>query len=54
MDLNSGKIIDFKLIQKGMFPGDLERKACEKVLEEIVEQQNCKIDLFLTDMHKGI
>ncbi|KAL4126059.1 hypothetical protein QTP88_010290 [Uroleucon formosanum] len=53
MDLNSSKIIDFKLVQKGMLKGDLERKACELLLEEIVEQ-GCKIDLFLTDRHKGI
>jgi len=26
MDLNSSKIIDFKLVQKGMFKGDLEGK----------------------------
>ncbi|KAL4088766.1 hypothetical protein QTP88_023850 [Uroleucon formosanum] len=36
-----------------MFKGDLERKACEMLLEEIVGQ-DCKIDLFLTDRHKGI
>lgn len=47
MDLNSSKIIDFKLVQKGMLKGDLERKACEMYLEEIIEQ-GCKIDLFLT------
>ncbi|KAL4152882.1 hypothetical protein QTP88_000715 [Uroleucon formosanum] len=39
MDLNSSKIIDFKPVQKGMLKGDLERKACELLLEEIVEQE---------------
>jgi len=53
IDLNSSKIIDFKLVQKGMFKGDLERKACEMLLEEIVGQ-GCKIDLFRTDRHKKI
>lgn len=53
MDLNSSKIIDFKRVQKGMVKGDLERKACEMLLEDMVKQ-GCKIDLFLTDRHKGI
>jgi len=28
------KIIDFKITQKGMVQGDLEKKACELLLQE--------------------
>jgi len=54
MDINTGKIIDFKLVQKGQFKGDLERQACEQLLMDLTNRSNCKIELFLTDRHKGI
>lgn len=54
MDLHTSKIIDFKLVQKGMFQGDLERKACELLLENLTKEENMKIKLFLSDRHKGI
>jgi hypothetical protein len=54
MDLHTSKIIDFKLVQKGMFQGDLERKACELLLENLTNEENMKIKLFLSDRHKGI
>jgi len=46
MDLDTSKIIDFKLLQKGMFQGDLERKACELLLENLTREENMKIKLF--------
>lgn len=54
MDLRSGKIADFKLVQKGMVKGDLERKGCELLLNDLTKNQNFNIKLFLTDRHKGI
>ncbi|XP_008188913.1 uncharacterized protein LOC103311124, partial [Acyrthosiphon pisum] len=54
MDLRSGKIVDFKLVQKGMVKGDLERKGCELLLNDLTKNQNFNIKLFLTDRHKGI
>lgn len=54
MDLHTSKIIDFILVQKGMFQGDLERKACELLLENLTNEENMKIKLFLSDRHKGI
>lgn len=54
MDLHCRKIVDFKLVQKGMVKGDLERKGCELLLNELIKNQNCNIKLFLTDRHKGI
>ncbi|KAE9524465.1 hypothetical protein AGLY_015186 [Aphis glycines] len=54
MDLRSGKIVDFKLVQKGMVKGDLERKGCELLLDDLTKNQHFNIKLFLTDRHKGI
>jgi len=54
MDLNSSKIIDFQLVQKGMVKGDLERAACEMLLQKLIVEYDCKIQLFLSDRHKGI
>jgi hypothetical protein len=52
MDLHSSKIIDFNLVQKGMGSGDLERKACESLIDKLIEEENCNIELFLTDRHR--
>jgi len=54
MDLHSSKIIDFNLVQKGMGSGDLERKACESLIDKLIEEENCNIELFLTVRHRGI
>ncbi|CAI6351328.1 unnamed protein product [Macrosiphum euphorbiae] len=54
MDVRSSKIIDFKITQKGMVQGDLEKKACELLLQELEKNDECNINVFLTDRHKGI
>lgn len=54
MDVRSSKIIDFKITQKGMVQGDLEKKACESLLQELEKNDECNINVFLTDRHKGI
>jgi hypothetical protein len=54
MDIHSGKIVDFKLVQKGQIKGDLERQACEQLLTELKNVYDCEIELLLTDRHKGI
>ncbi|KAL4101098.1 hypothetical protein QTP88_021118 [Uroleucon formosanum] len=41
-------------VQKGMGSGDLERKACESLINELIGEENCNIELFLTDRHRGI
>lgn len=53
MDLHSFKIIDFELVQKGMFVGDLERTLCDMLLENLIKN-DVTIQLFLSDRHKGI
>lgn len=54
MNLHTSKIIYFKLVKKGMFQGDLERKVCELLIENLTNQENVKIKLFLSDKRKGI
>lgn len=49
MDLDSDKIIDFVVLQKGLIVGEA---ACEKVLDRLKEKMN--ITLFLSDRHRGI
>ncbi|KAJ8867152.1 hypothetical protein PR048_033016 [Dryococelus australis] len=33
MDLDTGLLVDFELVQKGMVKGELERAACENIME---------------------
>lgn len=54
MDINSGCIVDFQLIQKKMMPGDLEKNACKQLIDKLIGIDKCKIDLLLTDRHVGI
>ncbi|CAI6365786.1 unnamed protein product [Macrosiphum euphorbiae] len=54
MDLNSSKIIDFQLVQKGMVTGDLKRAACEMLIQKLIVEYDCKIQLFLSDRHRGV
>jgi len=54
MDVHSGKINGFKLFQKLMVQGDLERYVCGSLLNELINEDNCKIDIFLTDRREGI
>jgi hypothetical protein len=54
MDLHSGLIIDFELLQKGVIKGELEKAACQKLLNKLITQEHCNIELFLSDRHKGV
>jgi len=47
-------LIDFQLVQKGMVTGDLERAACEMLIQKLIVEYDCKIQLFLSDRHRGI
>jgi len=52
MDVRNSKIIDFKITQKGMVQavqGDLEKKACELLLQELEKNDECNINTFLTE-----
>jgi hypothetical protein len=47
MDIHSGKIVDFKLVQKGQIKGDLERQACEQLLTELKMYMIVKLSCYL-------
>lgn len=36
-----------------MVQDDLEKKACESLLQELEKNDECNINVFLTDRHKG-
>lgn len=52
MNLLTNEIIDYELVQKGQIQGDLEKAACDTVLSHL--DQEIKINLFLSDRHRGI
>jgi hypothetical protein len=54
MDPHSGLIIDFELLQKDVIKGEPEKAACQKLLNKLITQEHCNIELFLNDRHKGV
>ncbi|KAJ8879020.1 hypothetical protein PR048_019626 [Dryococelus australis] len=52
MDVNSGKIVDFVVLQKLPVDGELEKPACEILLEGLT--QKLKVTLFVSDRYRGI
>lgn len=53
MNLYSSKIINLNSVRKALESGELERK-CESILDILIKEDNCNIELFLTDRHRGI
>ncbi|KAJ8887563.1 hypothetical protein PR048_013779, partial [Dryococelus australis] len=41
MDLDTGLVVDFELVQKGMIKDELERATCENIMEKFVNKENC-------------
>lgn len=37
-----------------MLPGDLEKNACKQLIDKLISNDKCKIDLLWTDHHVGI
>ncbi|KAF4517081.1 hypothetical protein B566_EDAN006400, partial [Ephemera danica] len=54
MNLFNNCIIDFVVVQRGMFTGDLEKNACDVILGRLIVDLENKIYSFLTDRHLGI
>lgn len=52
MDINNGKIVDFVVLQKGQVDGELEKPACEILLERLTKK--LKVTLFVSDRHRGV
>jgi hypothetical protein len=54
LNLTNNIIIDFLVVQKGMFSGELEKKACDFLLNRLISELGNNIYVFLTDRHLGI
>jgi transposase-like protein len=53
MDLETDKILDFIVLQRGQVDGELEKQACDRLLSKF-EAKGVKFKLFLSDRHMGI
>jgi hypothetical protein len=53
MDLETDKILDFIVLQRGQVDGELEKQACDRLLSKF-EAKGVKFKLFLSDRHIGI
>jgi hypothetical protein len=54
MNSESNEIIDFIVIQKGQFDGELERQACQMLMEILISELKLPVDILVTDRHTGI
>ena len=54
MNSDTNKIVDFCVIQKGQFQGELEKQACEQLLNILVKEEKLTIESFVTDRHTAI
>lgn len=52
MDTTAGNVIDFFVVQRGQYQGELEKHACREVLTKISTSMN--VTRFVTDRHMGI
>lgn len=53
MEVDTDKIIDFIVLQKGLVNGELEKPACDQLLSRLIDCE-LPIKLFLSDRHRGI
>lgn len=54
MQSDTNIVVDFLAIQKGQYQGELEKNACEELLNILVNEDNLKIASFVTDRHTAI
>ena len=54
MNIVQNEIIDFIVIQKGQFTGELERQACQLLLGILVNEVKLDVGDFVTDRHTAI
>ena len=54
MNCTTNEIVDFCVIQRGQFTGELERQACQLLLDILVNEIKLDIGDFVTDRHTGI
>ena len=54
MNCANNEIVDFIVVQKGQYNGELEKQACQLLLEILVGETKLDIGDFVTDRHTGI
>lgn len=54
MCCDTDEILDFIIIQKGQYHGELEKQACELLLNILINDEKLKIESFVTDRHTAI
>ena len=54
MNCKTNELVDIVIIQKGQFQGELEKQACQLLLDILVNEVKLDIGTFVTDRHVGI
>ena len=54
MQSDNDKVVDFFIIQKGQYDGELEKQACEELINVLVNEDKLPIKSFVSDCHSGI
>ena len=53
-DCETNIILDFIIIQRGQYTGELEKQACQLLLNILIHEEGLNINTFVTDRHSGI
>ena len=54
MQCETNKVIDFFIIQKGQYDGELEKQACEELLNILINEDKLPVNSFVSDCHGPI
>jgi hypothetical protein len=54
LDLDTNKVIDFIVLKRGTVTGDLEKKACEIIINRLLEKFGENFEIFVSDRHTGV
>lgn len=54
MNCKSNKVVDTLVIQKGQYSGELEKQACQELLNILITEDGLEISKFVNDRHQGI
>ena len=54
MQCKTNKVIDFFIIQKGQYDGELEKQACEELLNILINEDKLPVNSFVSDCHSPI
>ena len=54
MQCMTNKVVDFFVIQKGQYDGELEKQACEELLNILINENELPVNSFVSDCHSAI